>query len=71
MIGRQIRGLKGHVQTLRRMQSDLEAYDEPRISLPVGEAARHMALAEAHLADAADTAEAELYLGNVGRRRRS
>lgn len=42
------------------MGSDLGSFDHPRISLPIGEALRHVAQAEAFLADAVDTARAEL-----------
>lgn len=59
-----LRGLQAQARQMGQSLVNTGAFQHPRISLPIGEAQRHLALAESFLADAADTAEAELYRGS-------
>lgn len=65
MIGRDLERLRAARDTARGIVRMLggKPFQHPRISLPIDEATNHAAQLEAFLADAVDTAEAELYNG--------
>lgn len=65
MIGRdlqRLRAVRDQARAIGRLL-DNGPYQDPRISLPIGEAINAAARLEAFLADAVDTAQAELYRG--------